>query len=252
MRTVVVSLLLFEALLVYLDIIVTYYEAIAHSAIQDLCNLVIEGSLGGWFSSVQTLVIGLVVLLIVVRVRAEPAAARRVLGWGVVAFFFLYMAIDDGAAIHEAFGTAFEDVEIAASAAGQGGFAARILHSFPSYPWQLLFLPFLGVLGAFTAWFSFRELTRRASRACVAAGLACFALAVGLDFIEGLETPFQRLTALLALHEDTVPHFSGVLEEFIEMLGATLLLRAYLGHLFDLCGDVRLRIRSSAVRSKPD
>jgi len=244
LRTLVVGLLLFEALLVYFDIVVTYYEALPHPPLQDLCNLVIEGSLGGWFSSVQTLVIGLVVVLVLARVRAEPGSRLRVVGWGIVAFFFIYMATDDGAAIHEAVATAFEDAEIAASAAGQGGIAARVLHAFPSYPWQILFLPFLGALGAFTVVFSFREMPRRSSRTLVAAGLLCFVLSVGIDFIEGMETPYERLTARFALHEDTIPHFSGVIEETIENVGSTLLLSAFLGHLLELCGDVRLRIRT--------
>jgi predicted membrane protein len=243
LRTLVVAMLLFEALLVYFDIVVTYYEAIPQQPLQDLCNLVIEGSLGGWFSSVQTLVVGLVVVLILARVRAEPGSRLRVLGWGIVAFFFLYMAADDGAAIHEAVGTAFEDTEIAATAAGQGGIAASVMHAFPSYPWQLLFLPFLGALGAFTVFFSFREMPRRRSRMLVAAGLLCFVVAVGIDFVEGMETPYDRLTVILALHEDTIPHFSGVIEETIENVGSTLLLCAFLGHLLELCGDVRLRIR---------
>ena len=54
------------------------------------------------------------------------------------------MAVDDGAQLHERLGSTFkamrEDV-------------GSSLDFFPSYPWQILFLPIFGTLGLFMLWF---------------------------------------------------------------------------------------------------
>lgn len=242
LRRVLVLLVAFELLLVYLDVVVAFFGAVEHEAVQDVCNIVLEGSLPGWFSSVQTLVVSLVVLLIALRVGSQPDSGRRALGWGVVAVFFFYMALDDGSGLHEAMGTAFEDAGRAAIAQGATGLGARLLQAFPSYPWQILFVPTLGAMGAFTLVFSHRQIPRRSRRLLIFAGIAIFAVAVGLDFIEGMQVPYERIGASLGLDGDTIPHASGLAEEFLEDFGTTLVLYAYLGHLLDLCRDVRLRV----------
>jgi hypothetical protein len=242
LRRLLVFLIVSELLIVYLDIVVTYFEAIDHPAVADLCNMVIEEGINNWFSSMQTLVVGLVVLLITARVALDPAATRgRVLAWALISLFFFYMAFDDGVGFHEAMGTWFDDDRKAA--AGGTGLSAWLLAVFPSYAWQILFLPALGALGLFTVAWSFKEMSRR-GRILVFAGIACFVFAVGLDFVEGMEWPYESLTAQLQLHEDTVPHLSGVLEEFTEMFGTTLLLYAFLEHLLGICRNLRLRVTS--------
>jgi len=214
-RILVTGLIAAELTLVWLDVAVTYYEAIAHPAVQDLCNMVIEDSLSNWFSSVQALLVGLVVFLLSARVGAEgaPSSRARARAWAWVAAFFVFLALDDGTGLHEAIGTWFEDTR------GIGG--------FPSYAWQILFVPPLGAWGLFVLLWSRREMTRRGWLQ-VLLGVVCFVAAVGIDFVEGMETPYDAITRRLLLHEDTIPHFSGVLEEFVEMFGTTLLLRAYL------------------------
>jgi len=232
LRRVFVSLILAELIIVYLDVVVTYYEVIAHHAVQDLCNMVIENSLSNWFSSVQALVVGLVLYLVCARVAGETGSSSRgrAAAWAVVASFFVFMALDDGTGFHEAIGTWFEDTR------GVGG--------FPSYAWQILFVPLWGAWALFVLFFSQRELARRAF-VLVLLGVACFVASVGIDFVEGMETPYENLTLRFALHEDTIPHFSGVLEELTEMLGTTLLLRAYLGHLLGLMREVRVRVEGA-------
>lgn len=244
LRTLAAALLVLELLLVYLDVVVTYFEAVRHEAIQDLCNLVLDSSMGNWFSSVQTLGVALALLLIFVRMRAEDAGRPSARGWAVLAGFFLYMAFDDGVFFHESVGTAIEDslrTDPSGELTGLLRLASHLVASFPSYPWQLVFLPFLGGLGVFVAIFTWRELNRSTTKRMALAGLLCFVVAVGLDYVEGLETPYATWTQRLFLHEDTIPHFSGVLEELIEMIGTTLLLYAFLDQLLWLCRDLRLR-----------
>jgi hypothetical protein len=221
LRGTLVTLVGVELLLVYLDLVFTLYEAAGTGPLVDLCNLVAEGSLGGWFSSALALAVAFTALLVHVRERG--------VGWAVVAGFFGYLALDDGAAVHEALGSSIAQ-------------AWPSLRAFPSYAWQVVFGPPIALLAAFTAGWTLRRVRRRRLRILAVAGLALLAIAVGLDFVEGLEDPYVWATARFALHEDTVPHLSGVLEEWLEMLGVTLFLGAALGHLLDRCAAVVLRV----------
>ncbi|HJO37781.1 MAG TPA: hypothetical protein QF650_04180 [Vicinamibacterales bacterium] len=103
-------------------------------------------------------------------------AARRV---AVLALWFSYMTVDDGAQLHERIGTT---VSILQEDAGSSA-----LDLFPSYTWQLVFLPLFGGLGLFMAAFLWRELQDRPARLAVIAAIGCLVVAVGLDFFEGLE-----------------------------------------------------------------
>lgn len=250
LRTVFAALVVVSLLWVYLDVVVTYYEAIDDVPLQDLCNLVVEGSMGAWFSSVQTLLVGIVLLLIAARESASREGRHQAIGWGIVALFFMYMAFDDGSGFHEAIGTSFENAFRSAADSGAGGPAARLLRAFPSYAWQILFVPPLGALGLFTVVWSFREMRRRSSRAMVLSGILCFVLAVALDFVEGIEVPYIELTARLGFHEDTIPHVSGLVEETLENFGTTLLLTAYLSYLLAVWEGVELRQVSRGAGSR--
>src|SRR6185436_14077041 len=111
-------------------------------------------------------------------------------GWTIVCAFFAYMALDDGSGLHEALGTAFEEAYRQAPA----GASAWLLSVFPSYAWQILFARLLAAGGAFTLWWSWRRMRDARLRRCVVVALACLVLAVGLDFVEGMET-LDRLGA---------------------------------------------------------
>ncbi len=50
--------------------------------------------------------------------------------------------------IHERLGTAVETL----------GEDSRLLEAFPSFAWQILFVPLFGALGLFMLWFLWREL----------------------------------------------------------------------------------------------
>ncbi len=236
LRQVFVALVLVELLIVYLDIVVTYLGAIEHPAVQDITDMVIQNSFCYWFSGLQTLVLGLVALLITVRLQGDPASSRRrVLGWLVVTCFFVYMGFAGGTGFHEAMGTWFEETQ------NGTGLGAWILRVFPSYAEQIVVLPFIGLLSVFTVVWSWRELSRR-DRNFVLAGSVCFVLAAGLDFVKGMETPHEWLTQRFGLNEDLVPHFSGIFEAFMKPFGTTLILYGYLDHLLQLCDDLHLRV----------
>ena len=171
----------------------------------------------------QTLLVAGVVWLIYLHERRghPPRWVRR--GWLVVALLFTYLAIDDGAAIHERVGTAVDDWD--------GGALAAL---FPSYTWQPVFLPIFGSLALVMLTVVWHEL-RWTLFVLFAAGMAMYVLAVGLDFAEGLE----------GVLVDDARHFQKVLEEFAEMLGTALLFGAFAGHLTAIASRLEFRLPGS-------
>ncbi len=136
--------------------------------------------------------------------------------------------MDDGAAIHERLGTAFE------RSTGVG--------SFPSYPWQYLLLPAFAVAGLLLLLFLWRELGHGRERLKLMLAMACLVLAVGLDFVEGMRTGYPLVVQLTGAEGATVRHFSKSLEEFLEMLAMTIFLILFLGHLADSWPRLDLRL----------
>ncbi|QTA88510.1 DUF4126 domain-containing protein [Desulfonema magnum] len=236
-RSLVIFCIAFEIFLVLLDGFINYGEYIDIRAIQRFCNIAREDSLASWFGTTQTLMVGLTLWLIVWIVRHTSASKKTTLGWSVIASFFTYMAVDDGAEIHERMGTAFETMAKAARSAGDSSsWMAKLLDIFPSYPWQVLFLPLFGLMGLFIVIFLWRELNWKRPRVLIILALTCFVIAVGFDFIEGLDKKHTWNIHTLIRHEYglkkyTVRHFSKSAEEFIEMMGTTLFWLAFLSYL---------------------
>ncbi len=250
-RRVFLACLLVELGLVLADYNVNLRGLDAPSQLRSMFNIAREDSLPNWFSSAQTLMAAITswMVFLVVQARAGSSALRR--GWLIVALFFTYMAVDDGTRLHERIGTVFET--LLENVAGAG-----LLQRFPSYAWQVFFVPLFAAAGLFTAWFLLRHSPRSRTRAVVLLALGLLGLAVGLDFLEGLgrEHPWNPYTYLVqnfdlesgsrALFRKSAyfitRHFSKVLEEIFEMLANTLLWIVFLGYLFDLGAKLRIRV----------
>jgi len=224
--------LIVEIALVYLDLTVNWLKWSDSGAIRRLFNTTREDGLASWFAVSQTLLAALAAWLIVVVLHHQRTAAARRLGWLVIAVFFSWMCIDDGAAVHERLGTAFED------SAGIGG--------FPSYAWQYLLLPFFGLMGVFTLCFLWREMPRASDRLRLCAAIGCFVVAVGMDFVEGLENGYAWLTTATGWEVDATRHFSKSLEELVEMIGMSLFLVAFIAQLARTAPRLDLRFVAGA------
>ncbi len=232
--------LVIEVFLVLLDIFVNYGKFTDIGAIRRLSNIAREDGVATWFASTQTFFAGLTALLIYMVSRK---AGKPIFGWLIIALFFMYMAIDDAAQIHERVGTAFE---VIAKREGEG-LLASILNVSPSYPWQLIFVPVFGSIGLYMTYFLWRELNVSGSRILVIAALACMAVAVGLDFIEGLDKQhpwniYTMLKEFYAVESYTVWHFAKVAEEFLEMLSISLFWLVYAKHLLHLLKQQGVRV----------
>lgn len=221
-------------------------------AIRRIFNMTREDGMASWFGvSVSTLT-AVTAWLVLGILRARGASRWRLAGWAVLALFLSWMAVDDGAVIHERIGGAFDPPSEATG--GLGGFAGR----FPSYDWLYVVLPVLGGIGLAALAFLWIDSRSRAARSLVAAAPLCFAVAVGLDFLEGLEpdhrwnlymnaaTRFESLESLAGRlygepAYETLRHFAKTTEEGIEIAGMTFLWGAVLLRLSDLAGEIRLR-----------
>lgn len=239
--------LVFELALVLLDYFVNYGRLTESVAIRRLTNIAREDGLASWFSSTQTLLVGLTAWVFWLGARADHRPLWRRAGWCLVAGLFTYMAVDDAAQLHERIGAAFKGLRGPSSL------------SFPSFTWHLLFVPLFAVTGAISVGFLWRELGAGLATWLLATGFLLFGFAVGLDFVEGLETdhPWNVYAAILTqydaarlagarldqAHYNVLLHFSRSLEEFLEMLGTTCIWTSMLTHadaLPDICFESRV------------
>lgn len=212
-------LLSLELLFVLLDIVFNYLAFIPNGSIQRLFNIAREDSLQAWVAGVQTVCVGLVVWLIFAKTRGRA--------WAAIAAFFTYLGVDDGAKIHERIGTAVKDFSSARVPASEA-----LLET--SYTWQFVFGPFFISMGLFILWFMWRELREPVLRWLIFAALACYGLAVGIDFVEGMPGAYAALGEYLGLTTKFTSHFGRVIEEFLELLGSSLFLVTFLKHFMQI------------------
>ncbi len=246
-----------ELMFVFLDYHVNYGRLTEIGAMRRLTNIAREDGFASWFGTAQLTLISLTLWLIYFAVKQHGSKFQR-RGWLILAGFFTYMTLDDGNELHERFGTLFGTLTRSASEPGEGlTLSGKILDFFPSYHWQVVFLPVFAAAGLFLLYFLWRELDDRSSHCLVVAAVALFVIAVGLDFIEGLSSDhrlnlfaniadrfdFSRFTQDRFRHTpyETLVHFSKSLEECIEMMGNSFLWMVFLRHVVRVAGDLRVR-----------
>ena len=249
-----------ELAFVFLDYHLNYGNLVNLASVLFLFNIANETGFAAWFATTQTLLAGLTLWLIYVAVRRQTGPKWKSTGWLVLAAFFTYMALDDGVQLHERVGTIFQVLTV--EDRGSAGY-------FPSYYWQLLFVPIFGILGLFSLGFLWSQLNSRSSRILLVAALGCFVIAVVMDFFEGLD-PVHRWNVYRAISDDfdlatwtetghpnaleawtqarfdrsaydTLRHFSKSIEETLEMLGNSLFWYLFLCHLSVAAGGLRIR-----------
>lgn len=251
-RAVLIGCLALEFGFVLLDYHVNYGRLTEIGALRRLTNIAREDGLASWFATSQTLLVGLTAWVFWVAVRARGADRYQRAGWLLVAVLFTYTAVDDGVQLHERIATAYA----ALREQGPSG--------FPSFPWQPLFVPVFGLLGAGAAMFLWRELHTPWARGLVVSAFLLFGMAVGLDFLEGLEQdhPWNLYAAAVTRYDiaeftrarfrqtpyETVVHFSRATEEFVEMLANTCIWSAMIGHVGSVLQHVHVNCIPSANR----
>jgi len=236
---IVIVCVIIELSLVFLDWLVNYQRGIDISQIRRLFNIAREDGLAGWVAVFQTMFVAVVLWFIVYVEKLKNSGCWQVRGWGVLATFFTVMAIDDGAVVHERLGSAFKSLFHGDAANSLG---SALLNFFPSYPWQLILLPFFSCMAIFMLLFVWSALSSRKLKYLLFLSFVPLVLAVILDFIEGLDAKHVWNIQVVLVHyfdtsEYTISHFSKSLEEFLEMLGNTMFLYLFLRHALYLIRD---------------
>ncbi len=225
--------ILLELLLLVLDYALNYRLGAAIGPLRRVFNVTREDSAASWLGNSQTLLAGLTAWWIQ-RMLAEHNARSSRGGWRVVSVLFLYMAVDDGMQLHERLGSAAYYLPAS---------PIPLLEAFPSYPWQVLFVPVFGALGLYVLVFLWRDLGGGALRFMVVAALGLQGLAIILDFFEGLapDHPLNLYRTIAAWLDpmafETVRHFGKAGEEIIEMMAITLYWHVFLRRLAALGAD---------------
>lgn len=228
------TLLLADYSLVLLDVLIARWRLVPVAGLAQAFDMTQEANLLTWYSSTQLLFVAVFGFLCACRLRLTDAPRWRQAGWVIISLFFLYMAVDDGAYLHERLGGAFGRT---VSDSSPLAFAGR----YPSYHWQVLLGPMFGAMGLFILVFLQRELGRRMQWVVVAA-LGCYAVAVFLDFLDGYGDGdvYRYLSSLTAASRDTQQHYMRVVEEFLELLGTTLFLCIAMYRVTSIRGTVTL------------
>ena len=148
---------------------------------------------------------------------------RKFYCWAGIGTFFIYLGIDDNTS--------------------NEGVLGSLCDVFPSYTWQMVFGPFFMAIGIFIVWFLWKVLEPRRLWCWFLVGISLYAVAIGLDFVEGLDSePYEGIAGFFSTEEYRIEHLSKTLEEFLEMLGTTIFLIVFLKNLFGLSGEWKITI----------
>jgi hypothetical protein len=274
-RRVLLGLLLvcaaLELTFALLDCFVNYAHGSETSQIRRMLNITREDSIASWFSITQTFMVALTIWatwLVVRRVRPRPALWRR-LGWLALAMFFTYMAMDDGAEIHERLGSAYKEAKQAqyrteVAAATRAGQPPPPKEEFRSYGWQIIYVPIFGVAGIGIVALLWCELRTLRARLLVVAAVGAMAFAVGVDYIEGMDEDdplnvYARISERYDFSDFTrkhfdvsemtaLIHFSKSFEETLEAFAMTLLWLVFLANLMDRAPNLRLEAQPGPAK----
>ncbi len=229
-----------EVFFVLADAIINVERLTELGPIRRFFNITREDGVASWFGVTQTWMLGLTAGLLYLVTRAQDGVRWRRVGWAVLALFFLYMAMDDGAKFHERVGSSVKEI------LGGGDNDSRQIGFFPSYTWQLVFLPIFGSFGLFVLWFLNKELSSTRDKILVVVAIGLLVLAVVADFFEGLEIDHPQnlhgwIKRTWSLSTYQVQHYSKSIEEFMEMLSMTILWVVLLRHLVRKATRLELR-----------
>ena len=220
------SLWLFSliALGFYLLDLASYFDHVStnkyfYEFYDEYLNITYETNLPTFFSFFLNILTGLTAYLLYKETHKW--------GWLAAAIFFTYMGLDDALQIHEYLGSYFGDV--------------FLKDGFISYYWQVFFDPFFAIVGGLIFLFLVWQYKAAGCRWCIVLlffGYLFYAIAVGLDYYEGLDTDLSWLMDLLRMKHKMVIHVMRATEEYIEMTGAVFILSTML-HLHPLKISVR-------------
>ena len=235
-KTIFIACICIEIILVIFDLVFNYLDVLDELYIRRIWNVAREQSIPTWFASTQTQLLG-VTVLVCGFVQQKQIPSWQFFSWLFFGLFFLWVGIDDAAEIHEKLGTAIDNKF------GQNIESDALITQ--SYSWQLYIAPIFSIIGLFLVAFFGKLFYEQGLFWYLFFGLGCWVVSQMLDFTEGLEqieTVYADIGTMINASDDyLVPHTSKLIEEYLEMLGTTLLWVGYLKYLANLLIDRELK-----------
>ncbi|MHC5113931.1 MAG: hypothetical protein ACYTGP_05830 [Planctomycetota bacterium] len=230
-----------ELLIYFLDYGFNYCRWIDRGSIRRLFTTTIEDGIASWASQTQTAFVAMTLWFLFFVLRAKGVSRWQLLGWAILAAFFSYMSLDDGAKVHERVGS-----ELRRYVEEQSDWEMK--KYFPSYSWQFFILPLFAAMGVFMLGFIWFQMKDLKSRILLLTAIGMLATAVAIDWVEGLDQDHElNLYNNIAVKYDlddycrekfrkngytTVQHFFKSAEEcFFEMGANSLIWFLVLRHL---------------------
>jgi hypothetical protein len=178
-----------------------------------LLDLKLERNVAVWYSSTLLLLTAFAALAIAAQVPPQVTHPRRYrVVWGSATLFFLGLAMDETAGLHERIGAHFS-----ASFGPLPGLTPDISWDFA---WLVALFPliivFLVVMKVAVQWLRLHP----QSRLLALAGIACW---IGVLLAEGIQAQMERLAMARSIQ--------GVIEEGLEIIGITCFLISFLQFL---------------------
>ena len=235
-----------EFTLVALDYIFNYMDVLGDKQFRRIWNVARENSIPTWFSSIQAQLLGVTVLLIA-AVQKHRISAFKTVGWILIGLFFLFIGIDDFAAIHEKLGGVLE--RMAKSGNSEQGDVVGLLLQNPSFSWHTFIAPIFALCGLAIALFLWMEFWKLNLFRYLFLGFGCWIVAQSLDFVEGLDevdTYYKLVQDYFEIERAYfVSHTFKVVEEFLEMLGTTLLWIGFLSYFAYVADGLKFKLVES-------
>ena len=226
LRKVILTLVAIAMFFLILDSAAYFFSCLFAEDFIELVDITLEGNLPTWFSSTQLLFAGLCAYFIA-KQRSVENKKHKANSWFVIAGFFAYMGIDDASQLHERVATITADVFLDSNA---GFFLIDVVKDFPSYYWLVIVLPIFAALGLFMLFFLLKEFETKEVMRLFLIGIGFYVAAVGLDYFDGIESYYDSIVEDTLLTFGDARHISRAIEEFIEMVGTTFIVVAFLQH----------------------
>ncbi len=211
--------------LFFIDSVVYHFQQDIPAKLQVLFNITLEANIPTWYSSAVALFVGLAGLLIVEHYYTLKQHSKTAI-WLLIAFFFIYMSVDDTSQFHERVSTVWATY----AKQSDNSLSSSLISHFKSYYWQLLFLPIFGLIALAMLYVIKTEFKVRKAQWFFIIGLGCFVFAVVLDYIDGIDRYYQYVIQQTGVTFQFLEHLSRATEEMTEMIGLGFILTALLLH----------------------
>ena len=228
--------------LVVCDSVLTFHDVTGYYVFYRVFDMTREETIPNWYASILLFCIALTCVLTyaIQRLRVERHEAAP---WLFFGGFFAFLSMDDGAKIHERLGSFFR--ELAEEGDGMFTIFQPLLEAASTYSWQIFVLPVFLFCAFFILLWGFNNISVRETHRWIILGGFFIAIALGLDYFEGLVDNEVVDLEGRALSAYAIEHYQRVAEEFLEMTGFVCILHGLWIHLLSLESEIQLLVIQS-------